>query len=166
MANFASPRPVESTKSGKFLHDKSERPGLSCTPRSQLVQRFLPLLVGIALAIALEAVVFQVRAGWGNHREWVVALSTPLYAVAGIAVAHVAFRRDWNALSPALVLLGGVAFLTAWGVWIDADDGDGGLRDGVAIVSGILIALAVLASLVALVWVEWQRPAKPPASEV
>jgi len=163
MADFSSSRPVELVKAGAFLHDRTNRPKVPRPGVSALARRHLPLLAGIAVALALVALAFQARDSWGTHRDWVVPVTAPLLAVGGVALGSLAVRREWNPLTPALFLVAGSVLVTAWDVWLDIADKDDRLRDGLAIANAVLLSLIVVASVAALAWVEVRRPTRAPA---
>lgn len=163
MADFTSARPVEDVKAGEFLHDLANRPKAARPGAPELLQRHLPLLAGIAVSLVLVALAFQARDTWGAHRDWVVPVTAPLLVVGGIAFGSLIVRREWNVLTPALFLAAGVALLTAWDVWLDVEDKDDSVRDGIAIANAVLLSLFVVVSTVALAWVEAKRPTRAPA---
>lgn len=166
MADFESPVPVEEEKTGAFLHDRGNRPAPAGSTRRELFDRWFPLVIGMLAALGMVALTFQTRASWEAHRDWVVPVTVPLLVLGGLALGILLARREWSALAPALVVIGGILLMTVFDIWLDADDREAGLRDGLAASNGVLLGLAVVLSLGALIWVELKRPAKAPAPEV
>lgn len=164
MADFTSSRPVELVKAGAFLHDRTNRPSVARPGVGVLARRHLPLLAGIAAALVLVAFAFQARDSWGTHRDWVVPVTAPLLAVGGIALGSLLARREWNVLTPAFFLVLGAVLLAAWDVWLDVEDKEDAVRDGIAIASALFLSLIVVASVAALAWVEWRRPTRGPVA--
>ncbi len=166
MANFSAPVPTESEKS-TYLHERANRPAPPKRSNFDLVRSYLGAGLGVVFAIGFVALAFQIRAGWDNHREWVVATTVPGLVLGGVAFGHLIARRQLMALAPGAGLL----VLTVVFVFLnylrgrDTEGGDA-LRDALSIISGVLLGLTVGALVGALAWVEWKRPTKAPLPEV
>lgn len=159
MANFTMRAPVNVEKPNE-LHDQSLKPGGK--PVSRL-QQFGPLAAALAGAAIFVALAFQVRAGWENHREWVVATTLPFAALGGVALGFVLWRGRIMEASPAILLLLLCTGLAALNYWRGIETtGQDGLRDALSIIEGVLLALAVVAAIGALIWVEWRHPYRAP----
>src|SRR5690606_38911868 len=85
------------------IHDRSTRPDRPAASRMDYFKRYWGLALGLALACLFTAMAFQARAGWDNHREWVVATTVPFQAMGGIAFGHLIYRRALKEMAPGLV---------------------------------------------------------------
>jgi len=163
MADFSARAPVEATKAGAYLHDRTRIPRAPKLDRDALVQRYLGYALGIALALAAMALMFQTRASWTRGREFVVPTTAPLVVIGGIALGHLLARRRFVALTPALLCIGTALTLTAFNIWRGTQvDGPNTGRDVMSLFTGVSVALAVVCLVVALVVVEWRDPVRPP----
>lgn len=165
MANFSIPAPFEPEKSA-FIHDRTTRPARPAVARGELLRRFAGLGMGLVIAGIMLAIAFQVRAGWENHREWVVAMTGPFYAMGGIAIGHLLARQKWEPVAPALIFLALAATCAGIDIAADADDADLVLRDVLSIVGGILLAISIACALFAVLWVEIRTPTKAPPPQL
>lgn len=165
-ADFTSRAPTEPQKSD-YLHAETARPDAPKRARNDIVRGYLPFALGFVLACLFVALAFQIRAGWENHREWVVATTVPFTAGAGAALGHLLARKQLDAATPAIGLL----FITIMLAVLNflrgqATEGSDTLRDVLSITEGVFLALAVAASIGAAVWVEVKRPTHAPPPEV
>ncbi len=165
MANFSLPAPFEPEKS-TFIHDRSTRPARPAIARGDLLRRFAGLGMGLVIAALMVAIAFQVRDGWENHREWVVAMSGPFYALGGIAIGHLLARQKWEPVAPALIFLVLAALFAGFDIAADADEADMALRDALSIIGGILLAISIACALFAVLWVEIRTPTKAPPPQM
>lgn len=165
MANFSLPAPFEAEKSA-FIHDRSTRPVRPAVSRAELVRRFAGLGMGLVVAGIMVAIAFQVRAGWDNHREWVVAMSGPFYAIGGISIGHLLARQKWEPVAPALIFLALAAACAGLDIVADAGDADMVLRDLLSVAGGILVAISIGCALFAALWVEIRTPTKAPPPQM
>jgi peptidoglycan/LPS O-acetylase OafA/YrhL len=166
MANFSAPVPTESEKSA-YLHERANRPAPPKRSNFGLVRSYLGAGLGVLFAIGFVALAFQIRAGWDNHREWVVAITVPGLVLGGVAFGHLIARRQLTALAPGAGLLVLTLVLVFLNYLRGRDTtGEDGLRDALSIISGVSLVLTVSALVGALAWVEWKRPTKAPLPEV
>lgn len=166
MANFSAAVPIEPEKS-TYLHERTNRPAAPKRSNMDLFRSFLGLGLGVLFALGFIALAFQVRAGWDNHREWVVATTVPGLVLGGLAAGHLIARRQIAALGPGVGLLVLTLVLVVLNYLRGRDtSGNDGLRDALSIISGVLLVLTVGALVGALVRVEWKHPTKAPAPEV
>jgi peptidoglycan/LPS O-acetylase OafA/YrhL len=166
MANFSAPAPIEPEKS-TYLHERTNRPVPPTRTNLALLRSYLGMVLGLLFAIGFVALSFQIRAGWDNHREWVVAITVPGTVLAGVALGHLAARRQLMALVPGIGLLALTLLLVFLNFLRGRDTtGDDGLRDALSITSGVLLVFTVGALVGALAWVEWKRPTKARHAEV
>jgi hypothetical protein len=165
MANFSLPAPFEPEKSS-FIHDRTARPARPATSNNDLLRRFAGLGLGLLLAAFMLAIAFQARAGWENHREWVVAMSGPFFALGGISLGHLLYRKKLEAAAPALILIVLAALVAGFDIAADADDADMALRDALSIIGGVLLAISIACAVCAVLWVEIRNPTKAPPPQM
>ncbi len=160
MADFSLPAPFEPQKS-EYIHDRSTRPARPTLGWRDWLSLFWGYGLGILFALALTIILFQVRASWDNHREWLVSF-IPFFAIAGLAFGYLAQRGKWEALAVpgAFLLLTGI--FTVSDLLGDIDDASLRARDIVSILGGISLAATTLAAIITLLWVEWRNPPKAP----
>lgn len=165
MANLTIPAPYEPDKT-EFLHDRSTRPDAPNESRIELGKRWSGLALGAAISVGLTALLFSVRDSWDNHREWLVTI-IPMLVIAGIALGHLAVRRQWVALAPGLVFLFLALMFGAGDIMADNDEAaSDSARDVLSILGGIALGIATIALSVALVVVELRNPTKAPTPEL
>lgn len=165
MANFSLPAPFEPEKSS-FIHDRTTRPARPTTSNNDLVRRFAGFGLGLVLAAFMLAIAFQARDGWENHREWVVAMSGPFFALGGIALGHLLYRKKLEAAAPALLFLVLAALIAGFDIAADADDADMALRDALSIGGGVVLAISIACAVFAVLWVELRSPTKAPPPQM
>ncbi len=165
MANFSLPAPFEPEKTA-YIHDRTTRPARPAISRSDLVRRFAGFGIGLVIAAFMIAIAFQVRDGWENHREWVVAMSGPFYALGGIALGHLLYRKKLEAAAPALLFLVLAAVVAGFDIAADADDADMAIRDALSIIGGILLAISIACAVFAVIWVELRNPTRVPPPQM
>ncbi|MBE0608944.1 MAG: hypothetical protein IH609_06165 [Dehalococcoidia bacterium] len=165
MANFSLPAPFEPEKTA-YIHDRTNRPARPTTSNNDLVRRFAGFGLGLVFAAFMLAIAFQVRDGWENHREWVVAMSGPFYALGGIALGHLLYRKKLEAAAPALLFLVLAAVVAGSDIAADADDADMALRDALSIIGGILLAISIACAVFAVIWVELRNPTRVPPPQM
>lgn len=166
MANFSDPAPFDATKPD-WLHDRHNRPAAPARTSASLIRRFLPLAAGILFAIGLEALAFQTRATFEGERDWVVPTVTPFFAIGGVALAVLLARRQIIAVTPGLLLVVIACGLTAANIWRgQVTTGHDWGRDILSIVTGVVLAAALISLTVGVVWSEAKNPTRAPLSEV
>jgi uncharacterized membrane protein len=165
MANFSLPAPFEPEKSS-FIHDRTTRPARPAVSNNDLVRRFAGFGLGLVFAAFMLAIAFQVRDGWENHREWVVAMSGPFYALGGIAIGHLLYRKKLEAVAPALLFLFLAALFAGFDIAADADDASMTARDVLSIIGGICLAISIACAVFAVLWVELRNPTKVPPPQM
>lgn len=166
MTNWASPTPSEPNKA-HYLHERERIPSPPKLTIAEYAKRYALLLAGIFVAMLIVALAFQTRDSWGAHRDWVIPVTAPLLAIAGVALGYLAVRGAWLEATPGILLLLLAVLLGAGNLWRGSVvDGDDTLRDVLAISGGVLIALGVLALIAAMAWVEVRRPTRPPEAQM
>ncbi|MBI5949197.1 MAG: hypothetical protein HY875_13755 [Chloroflexi bacterium] len=166
MADLTTAAPVETEKS-TFLHDRGGRPEAPKRPVAELVRDNLGLLLGLVLALGFTALAFQTRASWDSHRDWVVPMTVPIWAVAGVSLGHLLARRKVDAAFTGLMLLVVVLGLTILNIWQGTQsEGQDGARDALTISAAVALGITVLALLVGAIWVEAKDPTKAPPPEM
>ena len=167
MADFSAAAPVEPVKQGDYLHDRSRIPAMpEITPRGEF-DSYFGYGLGVLLALGALALMFQTRASWERHREWVVPATAPITAIAGLALGHMIARRKWKAAAPALGCLAVAMIFTAFNAWRGAVvDGHDAGRNTMSVFAGIFMALFMACAIVGAVVVEARDPVRPPAPEV
>ncbi len=165
MANFSLPAPFEPEKTA-YIHDRTTRPAPPAASRGDLVRRFTGFGLGLVFSAFLLAIAFQVRDGWDNHREWVVAMSGPFYALGGIAIGHLLARKQFAPLAPALLFLFFAALFALFDLLADAADADMTARDVLSIIGGILLGISIACAIFAVLWVELRNPTKVPPPQM
>lgn len=167
MADLTAAAPVESAKSGDYLHSRERIPARPAATRGDLVRRFLPLALGIACAAGFVALGFQTRATWSTHRDWVIPVTAPLLAIGGVALGYLLARGRANALATGALFLALTVLLTVLNIWRGAHtDGSDGLRDALSILAGLALGGTVAAFVIAAIAVELRDPARAPAPEM
>ncbi|MCC6381470.1 MAG: hypothetical protein IT304_03130 [Dehalococcoidia bacterium] len=162
MADLSAPMPVEPTKSGAYLHDRSRIPAAPPS-RTPLLARYVGPLAAIGFALGLFVLAVQTRDGWASHRDWVVPGSGVACVVGGLALGHLLARGKWVAVLPGLGLLLVALVMTALNVWRgQVVSGGDALRDTMSIVTAVFLGFAVAALAAALVVVEVTDPTRPP----
>ncbi len=164
MAELSIPAPYEPEKTA--IHDRGTRPSRPSVSRMDLVKQYWGLALGLVLACLITAMAFQARAGWDNHREWVVAMTGPFQALGGIAFGHLIYRMAWKALAPGFVFFFLACLFIGGDVLADGANASMAARDTLSILGGIALGIAVACFLVAVLWVEIRRPTKAPAPEM
>jgi len=165
MANFSLPAPFEPEKTA-YIHDRTTRPARPATSNNDLVRRFAGFGLGLVFAAFMLAIAFQVRAGWENHREWVVAMSGPFYALGGIAIGHLLFRKRLEAAAPALLFLFLAALFAGFDIAADANDASMTARDVLSILGGVALGISIACAVFAVTWVELRNPTKAPPPQM
>lgn len=166
MTDFASAAPYNPEKPDE-LHARESLPAAPARTRDDLVRRFLGLGLGIIGACIFVALAFQARAGWDNHREWVVATTLPGGAIGGVCLGYLLARNRWAEAAPGILLLAVSAVFAALNIWRgELVDGPDIGRDILTVLSGAFLILAAVAFLAAEIWVEWKNPVKAPAPEM
>lgn len=164
MAELSVPAPYEPEKSS--IHDRSSRPARPATSRMDYFKRYWGLALGVVLACLITAMAFQARAGWDNHREWVVAMTGPFQAIGGIAFGHIIYRRGWKEMTPGLFFFFFACLFIGGDILADASDASDAARDTLSILGGIALGISVACFIVGALWIELKRPTKAPAPEM
>ncbi len=166
MADFTAAIPVEEKKSD-FLHDRSLLPSAPRPRTPDLIKRYLPIALGVAIAMGIELLAYQTRATLQGNRDWVVPVTTPFFGIGGVALGALIARNQWIAATPGILLMLLAVTLTVLNIWRGSvTDGPDVLRDVLSSVAGAMLAFSLLALLIALVWVELTRPTRAPTLEV
>ena len=164
MAELSVPAPYEPVKSD--IHDREARPDAPKTSRGAYVKRFWGVALGLVITCAIVALAFQARAGWDNHREWVVATTVPFHVLGGMGAAYLIYRGALKELAPGLFFFFLAALFIGGDILADASDASMTARDTLSILGGIALALAIIAFVVGALIVEVKRPTKAPAPEM
>ena len=166
MADFTAAAPFEEKKDTS-LHDRGARPAAPRWPTRALLKRYLPLALGIAIALGIELLAFQTRATLQGNRDWVVPVTTPFFGIGGVALGALIARNQWIAATPGIVFMLIAVTLTVLNIWRGSvTDGDDVLRDVLSILAGITLALSLVSLIIGLVWVELTQPTKAPKLEL
>jgi hypothetical protein len=112
------------------------------------------------------AIAFQSRAGWENHREWVVATTTPFYAIGGLAIGHLLFRKAYRLLAPTAILLLITVLITALDLVADANGSSMALRDTYSVAMGVALAATIAVAAASALWLELKDPTKAPPPQM
>lgn len=166
MATLNTPAPVEPVKSGDYLHDRSRIPEVPKATVSTFLSRNMLLVAGVLLTLAFTALVFQTRAAWGSHRDWVPPAGIQAMALAGVALGYLVARKKFGdaALPLGFIVLAG--FLTVFNLLRGYEtDGDDALRDFMSVLTAIFMGLAVITALFAFIKAEVTDPTKAPQPE-
>ena len=167
MATLTAKAPVEPDKSGAYLHDRSRIPEAPPASRGQLLLRHAGIIAGVALSLALTALMVQTRATWETHRDWVTAAALVPMAVAGVALGYL-FARNKSEMAA----LGAVAFVLA-GVVITFNilrgvdtEGQDNLRDAMSIITAVFLAIGVICSVAGYFLAEIKDPTRAPEPQI
>ena len=159
MIDFTAKAPFNPEKT----HELHARSSLPAAPERDMARHFVGLGLGIVGTCIFVALAFQARAGWENHREWVVAMTLPGAAVAGVCFGYLLMRREIFAALPGVVLLIVSACLAGLnysrGLTVDGPDV---LRDVLTTASGVSLVLSGHAFLIGEIWTEWKHPTRAP----
>ncbi len=162
MANLSAPVPVEPEKI-PWVHDRSRIPAAPATSWKDRAVQFQGLALGLLLALGFTALAFQTRDSWTVRRDWVVPMTIPFWATAGVALGHLVARRLWKDAAPGLALLVvAIALIGANDLRALQVDGSDNLRDALSILTGVDLGLMVVALLVAVFGAEIKNPTKAP----
>lgn len=166
-ATLTTPAPVETEKSGAYLHDRSRIPAGPPDTADAFLRRNVALLAGLVFTLALAALVVQTRAAWHTHRDWVPPAGVMGMAFGGLAVAHLLVRRRVDAAAAALLLVVLAAVIALFNILrgYQTDGGDA-LRDVMSIATTVLMGASVVAALIGFVYVEATSPTKAPQPEL
>lgn len=165
MTDFSAPAPFNPEKHHE-LHDQTKvaPPG---PPQRDFVSRHLSILIGIVATLLFISLAFMARAGWENHREWVVALTVPGLVLGGLAVGNLISRGKAMMLGPGMIFLGICLVFTVINVQRGyATEGQDDWRDVMSILQGISLTIALHMFFGAFLWNEWKNPIKAPAPEM
>ncbi len=165
MADLTAQAPTEPQKT-RWVHDRSRIPARPATTAQDLHLRYRGWLLGFVLALGLTALAFQTRATWESRRDWVVPMTVPFWASAGIALGLLVDGRRWKAAAPGIVLFVVALLLTGLNIWRGTEtDGQDNWRDALSIITGVTLGFMVVALLAGLIGSELTRTkqAQPPA---
>lgn len=166
MADLAAPAPIE-TEKANFLHDRSRIPAAPKSTTRDLVERYAIIALALAGAFALQWLAFQTRDSWDSHRDWVVPMTTPITAAAGVCLGYLAYRRKWEPFMASFIWFALALILTGWNYALGREDNpDETLRDVLAISIAILIGIGDLFAFAGVVWVEMRSPTKAPTPQM
>ncbi len=144
------------------LHDQTKvaPPG---PPQRDFFKRFWPILLSLVFTIGIISLAFIARAGWENHREWVVAINVPPLVLGAVAIANLIYRGRWNLLVPGAIFLALCTLLSVMNIWRGYQTvGQDNLRDAMSIIQGILLAISLHLLIGAMIWNEVKNPIKAP----
>ncbi len=163
MADLSAKKPVELEKLGAYLHDRTRMPASPRPGPAGWARANWGLLLGVAFAAGFIALAFEIRDGWENHREWVVATTVPMLVVAGLAYGHLVGRGKAGALASSGAFLVLTLVFTFADVWVGESAPERHtLRDTLTILAGVGLAITVLTAIITLVAVEWRNPPRAP----
>lgn len=165
MTDFSARAPYQPEKPYE-LHDQTKivPPG---PPTRDFVSRHLSIIVGGVATLVFIALAFQARAGWENHREWVVAVTVPGLALGGLGVGNLIARGKPMLLGPGMLVLGVCVVFTILNIQRGyATEGQDNWRDVMSILQGITLTIALHLFFGAFVWNEWKNPIKAPQPEM
>lgn len=166
MADFTAKAPSEPNKIGGYLHERSHIPASPRPDWAGLAKRNIGLILGIIFALGAEALAFQIRASWSDHREWVVPATTPFWVLAGLALGHLLARGRWKALGPfVFFFVFTAAFVVAsyWRGQLTAGEDRG--RNALTIMAAMTVVCSIACLLGALILTEVRNPTRAPAPE-
>src|SRR5438094_957595 len=136
MADLSVAAPVETAKSGAYLHDRGRIPDPPARTRGEIASSFADIALGLLLALRFVALAFQTRDSWMRHRDWVVPVLVPPIVIGGVALGYLLVRGRLNAIGPAAVSLTLAVLLTMLNVWRGTYvDGTDGLQRALAILA-------------------------------
>ena len=163
MTDFAAKVPFNPEKPNE-LHARESMPAAPDRSRSEVMHQFLGLGLGVVGSCIFLALAYQARAGWQNHREWVVAVTVPGGVFAGVCFGYLLARRQFKAAMPGVAFLSISVAFTVFNIVQGAiSDGPDYRRDALTILAGVSLIVAGLAFVIAEVWVEWKHPTRAPA---
>ena len=163
MADFSAPAPRESLKLGEYLHERGRIPAAPDWTTGGLVQRYLPLALGVLFAMGAMALAFQTRASWSSHREWVVPATTPLLALGGVALGYMVARGKVTSIVWPAGFLFLAVVLTIFNRWRGSiSSGEDTARNVMTVLTAILLGVAVVSLILTMIVTEVRDPAKPP----
>lgn len=166
MTDFADRAPFNPEKPNQ-LHARESLPAAPDRTRGDLARYFMGLGLGLVGTCIFVALAFQARAGWDNHREWVVATTLPGGAIGGIGLGFLLARGRLLEATPGILLLLISVLFAGLNIWRgEVVDGPDYGRDALTVLSGVFLVFSALAFLTAEIWVEWKSPTKAPTPEV
>jgi len=162
MTDFAAKAPFNPEKKNE-LHARESMPAAPERSRTDVRRHFLGLGLGILGTFIFVALAFQARAGWQNHREWVVAMTLPGSVLAGVCFGYLLARQQFRAAMWGVGLLSISILFTVYNIVQGTiEDGPSYQRDGLTILAGFFLVLAGHAFVIAEVWVELKHPTRAP----
>lgn len=162
MTDFAAKAPYNPEKPNE-LHARESLPAAPDRSGNELLGHFAGLTLGIVGTCIFLALAFQARAGWDNHREWVVAMTVPGGVLAGVSFGYLLARKKFQAAMPGVGLLTVSVLFTVFNIVQGAiSPGPDYRRDALTILAGVFLIFAGLAFVIAEVWVELRQPTRPP----
>jgi hypothetical protein len=166
VADFQTAAPTEPKKTGDYLHDRSRIPARPKRGPGEYFGQYSGYLMGVLLAIAVTALVFQLRDAWESHRDWVPPAAMVPAILGALALGHLAQRGRVNAIAVPVGLLFVAVLGPMLDLWLDETFPE---QDGLAltftIISAVALGLATIWLLVAVLFVEATDPQEPPAAE-
>ncbi|MEP7215198.1 MAG: hypothetical protein ABI782_03040 [Anaerolineaceae bacterium] len=165
MTDFAAKAPFNPEKPNE-LHARESMPAAPDRSRADVTHRFLGLGLGIVGTFIFLTLAFQARAGWHNHREWVVAMTVPGSAIAGVCFGYLLARQQFKVAMWGVGLLAVSILFTVYNIVQGAiENGPSYERDLLTILAGVFLVLAGHAFVIAEVWVELKHPTRAPLPE-
>ncbi len=163
MPDFSARTPIEPTKLGDYLHDRTRIPASPRPGTAALARRNIGLVLGILFALGAFALVVQTRASWESHRDWVTPFFLTLAVPAGLALGHLLARgkvKSLGAFSFFFLFFAAFTIANYWRGQVTVGDDRG--RDALTILATFAGTFAIVAVLGALIWVEARNPTKAP----
>ncbi len=165
MTDFAAKAPFNPEKPNE-LHARESLPAAPDRSRKDVIHHFLGLGLGVIGTCMFVALAFQARAGWHNHREWVVATTVPGAVFAGVCFGYLLARRQFKAAQWGVSLLAiSVGFTVFNFIQGEISDGPDYGRDALTILAGSFLIFSGAAFVIAEVYVELKRPTRAPTPE-
>jgi asparagine N-glycosylation enzyme membrane subunit Stt3 len=167
MPNFAAPVPIETEKSGAYLHDRASMPASPSFSVMGWVKENQGFVLGLIFALGFSALAFQTRSTWHTHRDWVIPVTTPLLAIGGVCLGHLVGRRAIKALMPGLGMVALAIVLTGFNILRSVySHGPDTARNILTVLTAIAIAAAIALCVLATVQLELRNPTKAPKPEM
>ena len=165
MTDFAAKAPFNPEKPNE-LHARESLPAAPDRSRNDLIRQFFGLGLGVVGTCIFLALAFQARAGWHNHREWVVATTVPGAVFAGVCFGYLLARSQFKASMWGVSLLAISVAFTVFNIIQGAiSAGPDYRRDALTILAGSFLVFAGIAFVIAEIYVELKRPTRAPSPE-
>ncbi len=167
MPNFAAPIPVENEKSGAYLHDREHIPASPIHSAMEWAKDNQGLILGLVFTLGFSALAFQTRSTWHTHRDWVIPVTTPLFALGGVCLGHLVDRREIKAIVPGLSMVALALVLTGFNILRStSSSGPDTARDVMTVLTAISMSAAIAWFVYSTVELELRRPIKAPKPQM